>query len=167
MASMNESSAPDLHVTHYLIGQALRTLLRLAPDVHTVLAHRVGVGLTDLMALDRLTSSPEPMGVVELGDSLGIRSASATVLVDRLVAAGHLQRAPHPTDGRRRIVRATGSARDQMLGSLRPLITGINEITDRLDADTSRAVLQYLDEVCAVLQDFARAPGPAHGDQPS
>lgn len=159
MASMNQSSAPDLHEAHYLIGQALRALLSLAPDVHAVLAQRVGVGTTDLMALDRLTSGEQPMGVVELGDSLGIRSASATVLVDRLVAAGHLQRAPHPTDGRRRIVRATGSARDDMLGALRPLIAGINQVTEQLDADTSRAVLAYLSEVCAILDDFAHAPG--------
>jgi DNA-binding MarR family transcriptional regulator len=156
MPAMSESPASDLQEIHYLIGQALRTLLRLAPDVHATLAHGVGVGITDLTALDRLTSSREPMGVVELGDSLGIRSASATVLVDRLVAAGHLQRRPHPTDGRRRVVRTTQSARDDMLAVLRPLIAGINEVTDRLDADTSSAVLQYLREVCAVLQEFAR-----------
>lgn len=159
MTSMNESPAPELQETHYLIGQALRNLMRLAPDVHGVLAQSLGVGATDLMALDRLTSSDQPMGVVELGDSLGIRSASATVLVDRLVAAGHLQRAPHPTDGRRRIVRATGSAHEDMLAALRPLIAGINEATDRLDADTSRLVLAYLRDVCAVLEEFA----PSHG----
>ncbi len=159
MAAMNESSTSDLHEAHYLIGQALRALLGLAPDVHAVLARRVGVGITDLTALDRLTSSEQPMGVVELGDSLGIRSASATVLVDRLVAAGHLQRAPHPTDGRRRIVRATGSAHDDMMDALRPLIAGINRVTEQLDADTSRAVLAYLNDVCAVLRDFAQTPG--------
>lgn len=166
MIAMNEPPAPELQGAHYLIGQALRNLLRLAPEVHAVLAQSVGVGATDLMALDRLTASDQPMGVVELGDSLGIRSASATVLVDRLVAAGHLQRAPHPTDGRRRIVRATTSAHVDMLAALRPLIAGINEVTDQLDADTSQLVLHYLRDVCAVLEQFAPPHGQAGGPPP-
>lgn len=157
MVDMDEFSEPEpgLAETHRLIGQALRRLLRVAPEVHTVLAQRVGVGTTDLMALDRLTAGDQPMGVVELGDSLGIRSASATVLVDRLVAAGHLQRQAHPTDGRRRVVETTESARGEMLEALLPLLSGIREVTDRLDADTSRSVLVYLLDVCGVLEGFA------------
>ncbi|MGH3446094.1 MAG: MarR family winged helix-turn-helix transcriptional regulator [Nocardioidaceae bacterium] len=160
---MIEPSAAELQEAHYLIGQALRGLLRLAPEVHALLAQRAGVGTTDLMALDRLTTSDHPMGIVELGDSLDIRSASATVLVDRLVSAGHLQRANHPTDGRRRIVRVTGSAREDMLVALRPLVAGINQVTDRLDAETSRLVLHYLRDVCRALEDFVSPPEPAAG----
>lgn len=157
---MNAPTDPDVEATRRQIGQALRDVLRLAPEVHQFLAQRVGVGVTDLMALDRLTASDQPMGVVELGDALGIRSASATVLVDRLVEGGHLQRAPHPTDGRRRIVRPTDQAHRDVRAALQPMITDISHITEGLDAAASATVLQFLHQVCTVLEHFKRDGGP-------
>jgi DNA-binding MarR family transcriptional regulator len=153
---------PDVAATRREIGRALRAVMRLSPEVHGALAQSLGVGVTDLLALDRLTATDDPMGVVELGNTLGIRSASATVLVDRLVSGGHLQRAPHPSDGRRRIVRPTDSAHRDVLAALGPLITGIGAVTDGLDAEASATVLRFLREVCAVLEQFA-AGGPDGG----
>ena len=173
MADPQHPSRPDLAATRREIGQALRAVMRLAPEVHGALAQALGVGVTDLLALDRLTATDEPMGVVELGNTLGIRSASATVLVDRLVSGGHLQRAPHPSDGRRRVVRPTDSGQRDVLAALNPLIAGIGAITDGLDAEESATVLRFLRDVTAVLEQFATerlghraAPGAA-GDRPA
>lgn len=139
------------------IGQALRQLLRLAPEVHTTLAARVGVGVTDMLALDHLTTDPDPtIGVVDLAHRLGIRSASATVLVDRLVAAGHVQRAPHPTDRRRTSLNLTDHAREEAQAALAPLITDLSAITATLDRSTAAAILGYLNDVCAALEQFTR-----------
>ncbi|HET7303916.1 MAG TPA: MarR family transcriptional regulator [Segeticoccus sp.] len=159
-------AVPREEDTRRQIGLALRELLRLAPEVHTALAHRLGVGTTDLAALDRLTSQTGPMGVVELGNELGIRSASATVLVDRLVTAGHLERAAHPTDRRRRVVRATPEAHDEVRLALAPLIADISALTADLDAQTGRAVLAFLRAACAALDRFGQqSPPEASTDQ--
>lgn len=139
----------------YLIGQAVRQLLKLAPAVHAELADRVGVGVTDLLALDHITSDPTPLGVVELGDRLGIRSASATVLVDRLVAAGHVHRVPHPSDRRRTGLYPTDTARQDVRAALDPLIADISKITNDLDASTAVAVLQFLTQIRDALEQFA------------
>lgn len=97
------------------------------------------------------------MGVVELGDRLGIRSASATVLVDRLVAAGHLQRSAHPTDRRRRVLHTTPTAQTDVREVLAPLVAGLNHATERLDDRAGAIVLQFLRDACRALEQFADA----------
>ncbi len=59
------------------------------------MARHLRLNETDLVAMDELVTSVAPIGPVELGHWLGFRSASATVMVDRLEAAGHLRRGPH------------------------------------------------------------------------
>lgn len=147
----------------YRIGQAVRRLLQVAPAVHHALAQRVGVGTTDLLALDHITSAPSELGVVELGERLGIRSASTTVLVDRLVATGHVQRLPHATDRRRTSLHPTSSAYDDVRTALGPLIRDIGEITESLEPATADAVLDFLTRIIAALDDFADSTpsGPA------
>ncbi len=161
---MNNEAVPTPGEVRYRIGQSLRDLLRLAPAVNTELAHHLGVGVSDLMALDYLTAGAEPLGVVDLAHRLGMRSASATVLVDRLAAAGHVTRQPHPTDGRRTVVHATDHARQEARDALAPLIHAINAAAADLDERTAAEVLRFLTRVRAVLADFAHTPDSYGGD---
>ena len=136
------------------IGLAMRDLLRVAPAVHSQLAARLAIGPTDLTALDVTTSGSTPLGVVELAQRLGIRSASATVLVDRLVASGHLQRSPHPSDRRRTSLTATEAAHRDVRAALEPLIADIALITGELDARSADVVLGFLRRATATLESF-------------
>ena len=138
------------------IGLAVRRLLQLSPEVHAALARRMEVGGTDLQALDLLSSQDAAMGVVELGRRLGVTSASATVLVDRLVAAGHLRRSPHPTDRRRVTLELTESAVEEVRMSLHPLLVGLSGLTESLDGDGKAQVLRFLTGLGDVLTRFAR-----------
>lgn len=143
------------------IGQQVHELLMSAPAVHAELAARVGVGVTDLLALDYTTSAPSELGVVELGNLLKIRSASATVLVDRLVARGHLERAPHSTDGRRTSLHPTASAHRDVRAALEPLIQDIAAITDELSESETEVVMRVLGRISAALGDFVDSPSGA------
>ena len=127
---MTDSLDPEVQAA---LGTALRVLLRAGREMHTAMAHHLGLGETDLAAMDQLVSSTTPLGPVELGYRLGIRSASSTVLVDRLEAAGHLRREPHPSDRRRVVLRASESARAEVRATLTPLLVAISDITARLD----------------------------------
>lgn len=143
------------------IGRQIRQLLRAAPAVHAELARRVGVGVTDLLALDHVTSAPAPLGVVELSELLKVRSASATVLVDRLVASGHVQRHPHDTDRRRIGLHATPAARLEVRAALCPLLDDISQIVGELDAREASVVLRFLTDLTTALEHFTQAPaGP-------
>ncbi len=50
----------------------------------------------------------------ELARAMDIDAPATTVLVNDLVERGLAERAPHPTDGRRRVVTATQAGRDLM-----------------------------------------------------
>nr|WP_275588491.1 MarR family transcriptional regulator [Microlunatus panaciterrae] len=71
-----------------------------------VAAH-FGVGVTETMAISYLCTRGE-LGQTELANLLGRTTSSVTSLIDRLEAVGFVERASHPEDRRRAIVRLTG-----------------------------------------------------------
>src|SRR5689334_11260158 len=116
------------------VATALRRLLASTHDVENTLANRLGLGVTDVVALQHLVDHPD-VGPVDLAHLLRIRSASATALVDRLEAAGHLSRTPHPTDRRRVLLAPTESATAEVVGVLAPLLGAIAALVDDLTPD--------------------------------
>ncbi|SCG41708.1 MarR family winged helix-turn-helix transcriptional regulator [Micromonospora halophytica] len=158
------SEAPTTSET----ARALREVLRAAGDTRGALARRLGIGTTDAAAIDHLISSPVPLGPVELGNRLGIRSASATTLVDRLVQAGHVERGPHPSDRRRLSLQVTERAYDEVLAALRPMLTGVEQAVARLTPEQAAATTAFLREVATVMREYvATAPDePRSGPRP-
>ncbi|MGW4525319.1 MarR family winged helix-turn-helix transcriptional regulator [Amycolatopsis sp. NPDC004378] len=139
------------------VNFALRELLALARDVELALARRLGLGPTDVQALQHLAFG-EPMGTVGLADALKIRSASATVLVDRLEAAGHVRRGPHPSDGRRVTLVVSDAARAEVRAALAPLVDAITRLTDGLDPGRAETVARFLGDTTAILRAYAAEP---------
>lgn len=152
--STRPPEAPGTDSQGYRLGTAVRELMRLAPELHACIASRLGMASTDVLALDHVTSSLEPLGVVELGARLGIASSSATVLADRLAARGHMLRHRHDTDRRRVVLEATDSARAEVWAALGPLILDVAQVADRLDPDAAEQVLAFLTEVCALMRHY-------------
>lgn len=73
-----------------------------------------GLSRSDVAALIVVTEAAEQgasIGTVELARRIGITAPSATVLVDRLVAAGLFARQPDVNDGRRVVLTLTAAAR--------------------------------------------------------
>jgi DNA-binding MarR family transcriptional regulator len=136
------------------ISRSLRDLLRVGRGVETTLARRLGVGVTDVQAVSHLVESGEPLGPVELGNRLGIRSASATVLVDRLEAAGHLRRTDHPKDRRRVVLRPTESARAEVREALVPLLRSIAGVVAALDEREAVVVRDFLRDATRAIGEF-------------
>ncbi|MBO4206917.1 MarR family transcriptional regulator [Micromonospora echinofusca] len=130
-------------------------MLRAAGDTRQALARRLGIGTTDAAAIDLLVSSPAPLGPVELGNRLGITSASATTLVDRLVRAGHLARAPHPSDRRRLVLQVTDHALDEVYAALRPLLDGVERAAAQLSPEQAAATAGFLRAVAEVMREYA------------
>lgn len=135
---------------------ALRELLVVNNDVMQSLSRRLDVGITDAQALDHLITAREGLGVSELGRLLGIRSASATVLVDRLEQAGHVRREPHPTDRRRQQVVPTEHATEEIVGELHDMLLEIDAAARRLTPDQAAATLRFLQEVTAAMRRWSQ-----------
>lgn len=138
---------------------ALRTLLRAGRHLEAAMGRRLSLGVTDLEAMDELAGTAEPIGPVELGNRLGIRSASATILVDRLEASGHLRRTRHPRDGRRIVLETTEPAQQQLRAALAPLLASIETITARLGDEQVAVVLAFLEDVTDAMRDYTRQQG--------
>lgn len=107
----------------------LRRLLTTSGQVTPALARRTGLSHTELAVLEHIME--EPMGPSELAQRVGVTTAAASGIVDRLVTRGHAERKPHPTDGRRTAVVCTGSGREELMAHLMPMFAELA----RLDAD--------------------------------
>ncbi|UOQ57901.1 MarR family transcriptional regulator [Leucobacter allii] len=78
------------------------------------LRHGMGMNASDLAALRLLVIREDqgaPVTPREIAQHLRISTASTTKLLDRLVAAGHARREPHPRDRRARVIALTEASR--------------------------------------------------------
>lgn len=97
-----------------------------------------------------------PLG--KMGERLQVHPTSVTSIVDRLEAAGHVVRRPHPSDGRAVLAEITDSGRalvEQATGDLVSAHFGVAALT-REDLD---AVTDLLRPVRAAAGDFATPSG--------
>ncbi|VVJ18851.1 Transcriptional regulator [Amycolatopsis camponoti] len=141
----------------FRVNLALRDLLALAHDVQLALARRLSLGATDVQALQHLAAGT-PMGTVDLAHALKIRSASATVLVDRLEAAGHVRRDRHPSDGRRVTLVIADAARTEVRAALAPLVDAVTRLTAELEPGQAEVVAKFLGDTTEVVRAYAAEP---------
>lgn len=139
------------------LGERLRRLAWAQFGLNLALARALGLGANDVWALERLRVEG-PLGPVELGHRLGgMRSASATALVDRLEAAGHVERRRHPSDRRRLVVVPTDQAEEAGEEAFAPLTVGLDEAAADLSPEERVAVARYLDRVTEAIGSFVES----------
>lgn len=120
----------------------LRQLLDVSQRANPALARRADLSHSELGALELLTRGSAGPG--DLARHLGVTSAAATGIVDRLVARGHAERQPHAADRRRTQVVLTDSGRAEVIGHLMPMFLALDEL-DRSLSDSERVVVdRYL-----------------------
>ena len=133
---------------------ALWEVMRTSTSVGHALAQRLGLSYNEVRALELLSDSVRGLGTVELAHGLGMRSASATELVDRLEASGHVGRRLHETDRRRVVVELTPEGRDKVLAVLGPLLERYDRVAAGLSPEAADAVAAYLRAVAAEQRAF-------------
>ena len=95
----------------------------------------VAAGITDItLAQARVAARIGPHGsrVSDLAEQARVTKQSAAFLVEQLEAAGYVERAPDPTDGRARLVRLTTRAR---------------RVAQAADAEVQRVLTEWADHV--------------------
>jgi DNA-binding MarR family transcriptional regulator len=120
----------------------LRRLLDVAQQSGPALARRASLTHHELTALEMLTR--QAWGPGELARHLGVTSAAASGIVDRLVARGHVERRPHEADRRRTQVLLTDSGRKEVLGHLMPMFIALDELDRGLTEEERAVVDRYL-----------------------
>lgn len=122
--------------------QLLRRLLDVAQQSGPAVARRADLTHTELTALEQL--SRHAWGPGDLARHLGVTSAAASGIVDRLATRGHVERVPHPEDGRRTQVVLTDSGRAEVLGHLMPMFHALDALDRSLDEQERAVVDRYL-----------------------
>ncbi len=131
---------------------ALRELISVGAEVGPVVARRAQVSHSELKALELLFETP--MGPVALSKALGVTSAAASGIVDRLANHGHAERIADEKDRRRTQVLITDSGRHEVLGHLLPMFESLARLDEALTEDERGVVTRYLHGAAAAIKSL-------------
>jgi len=133
-------------------SSALQGLFTLANETERVVAHKLGLNLTDYRALSALAQSG-PVTVGKLAAELGATPATTTAIVSRLESRGYVARHRNAEDRRQVHVSATPAANRGIMNLMRPLMTAANEHIKALPAAHQGVVADFLDVAQHLMQD--------------
>ncbi|MDQ2756881.1 MAG: MarR family transcriptional regulator [Actinomycetota bacterium] len=128
----------------------LQTLIDVAGSVPAAVARRADLSTSELHALRHL--SADPLGPAELAHRLGVTSAAASGVVDRLEAHGHVERRAHAHDGRRTEVHLTDEGRAEVIRRMAPMFTALGTLDTSLTPQERVAVDRYLAGAIAAIR---------------
>lgn len=129
----------------------LRLILRISEDFTHYMGEQLTVNPTDLAAMQHLIMEG-PMSPTQLARKLKLSTAATTVVADRLTKVGHVTRAPHPTDRRGIIIKPAEESVAKAMGTLMPMVMGIDRVIHEFDEAEQEAITRYLRRVVDVYQ---------------
>ena len=139
------------------IAAQLREVASLSTQFHKHVGHSLSVNDTDLSAMEHLMTNG-PLTPTDLARHLGISTAAATVMVDRLTAVGHVHREPHAHDRRKVVVVPTPASVLAAFETLAPMFAGVAQVTARLNESDRAVVTHFLADVIGVFRGAIAAP---------
>ena len=140
-------SQPPVHPATRL----LREILTLTDDFEDHLGRELTVNRTDLEAMEHLIQKG-PLSPTDLARHLGLTTAATTTVVDRLIAVGHVSREPHATDRRAIVIVPKPDSVRKAMGTLMPMIRGIDGAITGFDETEQRTITDYLSEVARIYR---------------
>ncbi|MGP5290828.1 MarR family winged helix-turn-helix transcriptional regulator [Brachybacterium tyrofermentans] len=126
---------------------ALRAFRAADHEMRRRMSAGMKMNTTDLAALRYVIAhevGDDPATPQALARHLGISGASTSKLLDRLTVSGHLERVPHPRDGRSRIVVATDHAHSQVRERLGRMHERMLEVAHGVPPSARPAVIEFL-----------------------
>jgi DNA-binding MarR family transcriptional regulator len=153
---------PDYTPAERDLLHAVRDLVRADEDMRRSSARRMALGPTDMRATrfvmtacsDGVTVTPR-----DVARHLGLTTAATTTVLDRLVEAGHVERRPHPTDGRSKVVVITEHARREAHGLLHGVHEEMRAAAAGVPAGSRAVVLDFLQSMATAMRHQADQTG--------
>lgn len=136
-----------------LLG-AVRALSDALDRMHGGMKDDMGLNATDLAALRMLIVREQRGEAVTphaMAHHLRISSASTTKLLDRLGAAGHIERLPHPSDRRARVVQLTDLSRREFFSHFGAHLSAMRAVAERYTDDELELVTRVVGELGEAL----------------
>ncbi|MCX6398172.1 MAG: MarR family transcriptional regulator [Propionibacteriales bacterium] len=129
---------------------ALRKLSRLAEQLPGAVARRAGLSHNELRTLELLID--DQRGPAEIARVLGVSTAAASGIIDRLEERGHATRAAHTTDGRRTSVEITDGGRAEVVSYLMPMFRELARLDAEFDERDRLVIARYLDGAARAMR---------------
>lgn len=133
---------------HVLMRNSMHGFIRYSKDS--------GLSMPQMTALFRIRKDSQ-CGVTEIGDHLGISSAAASQMLERLVKQGYVDRSEDPDDRRGKKLALTETGDTVVKEGLDARQGWLSELAARFDGDEARIVGQALD----LLVERSKALAPA------
>ena len=83
----------------------------------------------------------------DVATHLRISTASTTKLIDRLEKSGHLERRPHPSDGRARVVVLTDKSRREFFRHFGVHLAAMRQVAAGFDDAQLETIVAFLDQL--------------------
>ena len=130
----------------------LRDILQISDAFEAHMGRSLTVNPTDLKAMEQLIMNG-PLSPTQIASRLGVSTAAATVVIDRLTSVGHVTRTANPTDRRGVVVVPSPASVDQAMGVLMPMVMGIDRVIHEFTEAEQEVITQYLRRVVEVYRD--------------
>jgi DNA-binding MarR family transcriptional regulator len=133
---------------------AMRSLGDALDRMHGAMGDDMEMNLTDLRALRMMVERERRGHAVsphDLARHLRISTASTSKLIDRLEAAGHVERRPHPSDRRARVLVLTEHSRRTFFAHFGEHLATMRAVTMRYPPDQREVIGAFLDEMARAL----------------
>lgn len=141
-------------IPHLTMG--LRGLIVSGERLRNVLAHQLGLGPSDLVALGHVHNDG-PLTPRELASRMEVTSGSMTALLDRVEKAGFLSRDANPSDRRSLLIRATPAGRHAMQWVYGHFNTAMRDALQEVQDFAIDQLATALTELARALEIRARA----------
>lgn len=115
------------------------------------MAERLGLSVTELKALE-MVQAFEALPTGQLGQLMGISWGGTTALINRLEAAGYVQRGRHPLDRRVIVIRPVAERCRELEREHQAMADEVAFIGRQFDADQLRAVQAFLKQYIRALR---------------
>ncbi|MFF7244645.1 MarR family winged helix-turn-helix transcriptional regulator [Embleya sp. NPDC008237] len=134
------------------IRDRLRTLTLRQQRFERYLGREMRVDAAGLAVMDHLVEHG-PATPTELARRLDASTAATTLVIDRLVAGGHVSRAPHPTDRRKVIVSPAQDWEVSAFEHVAPIVRGVHDAVEALTEQERATVTAFLDRIVKSYDD--------------
>jgi len=120
----------------------------------SAMSRHLGLSESEMLAVAYLAQRGQ-LSPSEIGVLLDLSSGGVSALVQRLEHAGHVDREPHPTDGRRNLVRLAPGLVERAGRAFGPLVEDLERASTDLDEQEQRVLHRWLERVTLLSEEHA------------
>ena len=158
-----DTASPGTSQPHWDVGAPtvlLREFLQISEDFERRLGRELEVNPTDLAAMEHLIQSG-PLSPSEIASRLGVTTAAATTIVDRLAKVGHVSRRTNEQDRRGVLVVPEPESVRRALGVIQPMVQAVDGALREFNETEQRAITAYLQRVLEIYRAHVHGGNPA------